>query len=105
MSIFIKGIEMPQAGDVIVCGQVDGKLQATIVTRGKQTKWCEISEIPTPHGDLIDRSLLLNEWKVHPEEEKAMMKENLRAYLLMDEIANKATENIGCMSAIIKAED
>lgn len=58
MSIFIKGIEMPQAGDVIVCGQIDGKLQATIATRGKQTKWCEISEIPTPHGRLIDADAL-----------------------------------------------
>lgn len=61
MSIFIKGIEMPQAGDVIVCGQIDGKLQGTIVTRGKQTKWCEILEIPTPHDDLLDRNDLLDE--------------------------------------------
>lgn len=54
MSLIIKGMEMPQAGDVIICGQIEGKLQCTIVTRGKPTKWCEASEVSTPHGRLID---------------------------------------------------
>jgi hypothetical protein len=54
MSLIIKGMEMPQAGDVIVCGQIEGKLQCTIVTRNKPTKWCEASEVSTPHGRLID---------------------------------------------------
>lgn len=54
MSLVIKNMEMPQAGDVIICGQIDGKLQCTIVTRGKPTKWCEVSEISAPHGRLID---------------------------------------------------
>ena len=54
MSLIIKGMEMPQAGDVIICGQIEGKLQCTIVTRDKPTKWCKASEISTPHGRLID---------------------------------------------------
>ena len=54
MSLIIKGMEMPQAGDMIICGQIDGKLQCTIVTRGKPTKWCEASEVSAPHGRLID---------------------------------------------------
>ena len=59
MSLIIKGMEMPQAGDVIICGQIEGKLQCTIVTRGKPTKWCEASEVSTPHGRLIDADELL----------------------------------------------
>jgi len=58
MSVIIKGMEMPQAGDMIICGQIDGKLQCTIVTRGKPTKWCEASEVSTPHGRLIDADKL-----------------------------------------------
>lgn len=54
MSLIIKGMEMPQAGDMIICGQIEGKLQCTIVTRNKPTKWCEVSEVSTPHGRLID---------------------------------------------------
>ena len=54
MSLIIKGMEMPQAGDMIICGQIYGKLQCTIVTRGKPTKWCEASEVSAPHGRLID---------------------------------------------------
>ena len=59
MSILIKGMEMPQAGDMIICGQINGKLQCTIVTRGKSTKWCEASEVSAPHGRLIDTDRLL----------------------------------------------
>lgn len=54
MSLIIKGMEMPQSGDMIICGQIDGKLQCTIVTRGQPTKWCEASEVSAPHGRLID---------------------------------------------------
>ncbi len=59
MSLTIKGMEMPQAGDMIICGQINGKLQCTIVTRGKSTKWCEVSEVSAPHGRLIDENELL----------------------------------------------
>lgn len=59
MSILIKGMEMPQAGDMIICGQINGKLQCTIVTRGKSTKWCEASEVSAPHGRLIDADRLM----------------------------------------------
>ena len=54
MSLIIKGMEMPQAGDMIICGQIESKLQCTIATRDKPTKWCEASEVSTPHGRLID---------------------------------------------------
>lgn len=59
MSLIVKGMEMPQAGDIIICGQIDGKLQCTIVTRDKPTKWCEASEVSAPHGRLIDADALL----------------------------------------------
>ena len=65
MSILIKGMEMPQAGDMIICGQINGKLQCTIVTRGKSTKWCEASEVSAPHGRLIDADEIekcVHEW-------------------------------------------
>lgn len=58
MSVIIKGMEMPQAGDMIICGQINGKLQCTIVTRGKSTKWCEASEVSVSHGRLIDADKL-----------------------------------------------
>ena len=61
MSILIKGMEMPQAGDMIICGQINGKLQCTIVTRGKSTKWCEASEVSEPHGRLIDADALIKD--------------------------------------------
>lgn len=60
MSVIIKGMEMPQAGDMIICGQINGKLQCTIATRGKSTKWCEASEVSVPHGRLIDADILLD---------------------------------------------
>ena len=76
MSILIKGMEMPQAGDMIICGQINGKLQCTIVTRGKSTKWCEASEVSAPHGRLIDADAFLEENKefanrdfIHPKYE------------------------------------
>ena len=59
MSLIIEGMGMPQAGDIIVCGRIDGKLQCTIITRGKPTKWCEVLEVSTPHGRLIDDFKLL----------------------------------------------
>lgn len=61
MSLIIKGMEMLQAGDMIICGQIDGKLQCTIVTRGKPTKWCEASEVSEPYGRLIDADALENQ--------------------------------------------
>lgn len=66
MSLIIKGMEMPQAGDMIICGQIDGKLQCTIVTRGKPTKWCEVSEVSAPHGRLIDADALQEEADSRP---------------------------------------
>lgn len=61
MDVIIKGMEMPQAGDVIICGQIEGKLQCTIATRGKPTKWCEASEVSEPHGRLIDADALIKD--------------------------------------------
>lgn len=65
---------------------------------------CLLIEIPIPHGDLIDREVLLNEYKADPKEEKAMMNENLAAYLMMDEIVEKVVENIKSIPTIIEAE-
>jgi hypothetical protein len=61
VDVIIKGMEMPQAGDMIIYGQIDGKLQCTIVTRGKPTKWCETSEVSEPHGRLIDADALIKD--------------------------------------------
>lgn len=69
MSILIKGMEMPQAGDMIICGQINGKLQCTIVTRGKSTKWCEASEVSAPHGRLIDADELLKNHAIIADKE------------------------------------
>lgn len=66
MSLMIKGMEMPQAGDIIICAQIEGKLQCTIVTRGKPTKWCEASELSTPHGRLVDADALQAEADSQP---------------------------------------
>ena len=54
MSVIIKGMKLPLAGDVMVCALIDGKLQCSIVTRNKPIEWCETLEIPAPHGRLID---------------------------------------------------
>lgn len=54
MSVIIKGMKLPLPGDVMVCALIDGKLQCSIVTRGKPIEWREVLEVPTPHGRLID---------------------------------------------------
>lgn len=54
MSVTIKGMKLPLPGDAMVCALIDDKLQCTIVTRGKPIEWCEVLEVPTPHGRLID---------------------------------------------------
>lgn len=59
MSVIIKGMKLPLPGDMMVCALIDGKLQCSIVTRGKPIEWCEVLEVPTPHGRLIDADRLL----------------------------------------------
>ena len=57
MSILIKGMEMPKAGQVIEIAQnVDGSMFARL--EPSYGHWYEIVEVPTPHGQLIDEDKL-----------------------------------------------
>lgn len=58
MSILIKGMKMPESGyiDISLHTFADGKKCAMIQTGEKPFyKKLDIVEVPTPHGDLIDR--------------------------------------------------
>ena len=59
MSLLIKGMDMLKPGDIIVVARIDGRVQCTIASRHLPVKWREVVNIPTPHGDLIDRNALL----------------------------------------------
>lgn len=52
MSIFIKGMEMPKHGDVLVVREYNGKTY--IKHEGHIGFEATLSKIPTPHGRLID---------------------------------------------------
>jgi len=110
MSLLINGMDMPKCCDD--CPFYDSAgFCALDPTREfedynhKRPDDCALVEIPTPHGDLIDRSELLNQYKPDPEEEHLMKTENPIAYQLMDKIADKVTESINSVKAIIEAED
>lgn len=56
MSILIKGMEMPEAGQTItIAVNWDGSLYARLEPVGG---WCPLVSVPTPHGRLIDADVL-----------------------------------------------
>ena len=78
MSILIKGMEMPKHAGVnegkdtvyrcIVIAHPDNSAELVIDTEfaspydnGHNVKRCPLVEIPTPHGDLVDRDDLIDE--------------------------------------------
>ena len=62
-------------------------------------------EIPSPHGDLIDKDVLLKEYESNPEDDQKMKNINLECYNLMTDIVGMVTENINEMPIIIGAEE
>ena len=78
MSILIKGMEMPKHAGVnedkdtvyrcIVIAHPDNSAELVIDTKfaspydnGHNVKRCPLVEVPTPHGDLVDRDDLIDE--------------------------------------------
>lgn len=58
MSVLIKGMEMPKAGQTIEIAQnVDGNMFARL--EPSFDSWHEIIAVPAPHGRLIDADELL----------------------------------------------
>ena len=62
-------------------------------------------EIPTPHGDLIDKDVLLKEYESNPEDDQKMKNISLKCYNLMTDIVGMVTENINEMPTIIEAKE
>ena len=57
MSVLIKGMDMPKAGELLqVAENVDGKIFVRETTHGE---WHPLIEVTTPHGRLIDADYLL----------------------------------------------
>lgn len=52
MNVIVKGMEMPKHGDVLVVREYNGKTY--IKHEGHLGFEATLSEIPTPHGRLID---------------------------------------------------
>lgn len=70
MGIFIKGMEMPMAGQIIEFAEnVDGKIMGRISP--SLDKWHEVAFIPTPHGRLIDENDVKNTFKFSEDAEYA----------------------------------
>lgn len=92
--------------DMYCCRTIygDGSIVCVDSYTERRNPACPLVEIPTPHGDLIDRSELLNQYKPDPEEEHLMKTENPIAYKMMDKIVDKVTESINSVKAIIEAE-
>ena len=58
MSVLIKGMEMPKHGDVLVVREYNGKTY--IKHEGHLGFEARLIEIPTPHGELVDRNGLMD---------------------------------------------
>lgn len=59
MSILIKGMEMPKAGELLqVAENVDGTI---FVRETTHEEWHQVIVVPTPHGDLVDSKRLMED--------------------------------------------
>ena len=59
MTILIKGMEMPKAGETIIIAEnVDGTIYGRL-EHGDD--WYPLIEVPTPHGRLVDATELLRD--------------------------------------------
>ena len=59
MSVLIKGMEMPKAGETIIIAEnVDGTIYGRL-EHGDD--WYPLIEVPTPHGRLVDATELLRD--------------------------------------------
>ena len=69
MSILINGMEMPKnCADCLLEDTYDGyncriALKSANWGLGERPSWCPLTELPTPHGDLIDRDALETDLK------------------------------------------
>ncbi|WP_316607813.1 hypothetical protein [uncultured Ruminococcus sp.] len=122
MSILIKGMEMPK--HAIKNGTDDTLYRSCVIVHPDGTAELILDstfadmfgfehnlnrfplvEIPSPHGDLIDKDVLLKEYESNPEDDQKMKNINLECYNLMTDIVGMVTENINEMPIIIGAEE
>lgn len=70
MSFFIKGMEIPKRCGLCPCFHAEHPMYCQAVKADKEKRivapyglpipdWCPLVEIPTPHGDLVDRDKLM----------------------------------------------
>lgn len=70
MSFFIKGMEIPRRCGLCPCFHAEHPMYCQAVKADKEKRivapyglprpdWCPLVEIPTPHGDLVDRDKLM----------------------------------------------
>lgn len=122
MSLLIKGMDMPK--HAIKNGTDDTLYRSCVIVHPDGTAELILDstfadmfgfehnlnrfplfEIPTPHGDLIDKDVLLKEYESNPEDDQKMKNISLKCYNLMTDIVGIVTENINEMPIIIKAEE
>ena len=114
-SILIKGMDMPKSCadcffrqaapnslDVYFCYADKNNRYAV---HDKRPLFCPLVEVPTPHGDLIDKDLLLKVYEPDPEDDQKMKEESLKNYVLMTKIVDLVTESINKMPIVIKVEE
>jgi len=70
VSFFIKGMEIPRRCGLCPCFHAEHPMYCQAVKADKEKRivapyglprpdWCPLVEIPTPHGDLVDRDKLM----------------------------------------------
>ena len=105
MGVYIKGMEMPH--DCDSC-KVSDILDCTLwkpMDIGEKHPECPLVEVPTPHGDLIDRQKLLDDNKhlEYPTNEKYRRD---RAWAVgFNSGARHCNEHAVYAKTVIKAED
>lgn len=80
MSILIKGMGMPIDSKYVDVRIFRDGTATTSTAEEPFYKRMDVVEVPTPHGDLIDRIALLNhmtnvhkEWQEHPDQHKSII--------------------------------
>ena len=108
MSILIKGASLPPEGEYNAAVKVlDDETAELVIARPDllRTEHYPLHEIPAPHGDLIDREVVIEPYrKKNNEEEKEMAKINLRAYLATERVCNNVIEHIQSIPAVVEKE-
>ena len=114
MSLRIKGMDMPkncaecpilEIGSLEHYCPVAKEIMWTIDTESGKHNNCPLSEIPTPHGRLIDADELIKQYSVSYEDALEMMAESMEAFRMTYVLAKRIRNQINQVPTIIEAEE